>query len=109
MSDVQEPQNTEETREAFEARQAAEQEPEKTEYLEFLGTDSVHGTEFYGDTGTHAITNAHMKKYHDVELGVKEAVWKRGSNGRFLVPTKDLNPAAIEILVADPMFKLVTL
>ena len=86
-------------------------EPEKTEYLEFLGTDpSGHGTEFYKDNGgTHTISNAQMKAAYDVELGVKEAVWKRGSNGRFLVPTADLNPKAVEILAKDPMFKLVEL
>jgi hypothetical protein len=92
-----------------EAAEAEPVEPTTTEYLEFLGTDKVHGTEFYGETGTHAISNAHMKATHDVELGVKEAVWKRGPNRRFLVPTADLNPAAVEILAADPMFKLVTL
>jgi hypothetical protein len=89
----------------------AEQEaaPEKTEYLEFLGTDPAHGTEFYKDSGTHTVSDAHMKSVHDVSLGKREAVWKRGRNGRFLVATADLNPAAVEILAADPMFKLVEL
>lgn len=92
--------------------EAVAEEPAKVEYLEFLGTDAAFGTDFYtkevGGVG-HTISNAHMKKYHDIELGVKEAAWKRGNNGRFLFPTADLNPAAVEVLAKDGMFKVVTL
>lgn len=86
------------------------QEEAKTEYLEFLGTHpETYGTEFYKDQGTHSISKEHMKTFHDVDLGVEVATWKRGPNGRFLVPTADLNPAAVEVLAADPMFTLVKL
>jgi hypothetical protein len=85
----------------------AESEPEKVEYLEFVGSEP-YGTEFYGQTGTHSITDKHMKEYHDVPLGKKEVVWSRGKNGRFLVPTADLNPDAVTVLADDPMFKVVT-
>jgi hypothetical protein len=92
------------------ADEAQGDEQGETEYLEFLGTNpETHGTEFYRDGGTHTISRAHMKAIHGVDLGVKEAVWKRGSNGRFLVPVADLGPEAGEILAADPMFKRVTL
>jgi hypothetical protein len=99
---VTEGQNTEETREAFEAREV---ESDKTEYIEFVG-DAPHGTEFHA---SHSITSKHMKDYHDVDLGKKEVVWARGTNGRFLVPVADITPEAAEILVADPMFRRVKL
>lgn len=87
----------------------APEEPAKTEYLEFLGTDPQFGTEFYGETGTHSITAKHLREVADVDLGVKEAVWKRGRNGRFLVPTSDLTPEAVDHLSHDAMFKVVSL
>lgn len=96
-----------------EEEDAVEGEPEggtgKTDYVEFLGTDPSVGTEFYGQHGTHSITRAHMKDTHDVDLGVKEVVWKRGKNGRFLVPASDLTSEVVDILIADPMFKLVSI
>lgn len=112
MSDPQ----TQEEAEVLADEQAApaelapeKQEPAKTEYLEFLGTNPEFGTEFYGDTGTHVITAKHLREAADVELGVKEAVWKRGRNGRFLVPTSDLTPEAVDHLSHDAMFKVVSL
>lgn len=80
----------------------------KTKYLEFVGQEP-YGTEFYGTTGTHTVYDAEMKKYYDVSLGRKEAVWKRGANGRFLVPEGDLSPEAVEVLANDPLFKRVEL
>jgi hypothetical protein len=79
-----------------------------TEYLEFVGQEP-YGTEFYGQTGTHTVTKAHMKEHHDVDLGTKEVVWKRGPNGRFLVPVADITPEAAEVLSNDPLFRRVTL
>jgi hypothetical protein len=82
---------------------------DKVEYLEFLGTDSQFGTEFYGETGTHSVTAKHLKEAADVDLGMKEAVWRKGRNGRFLVKTSDLTPEAVEHLATDPMFRVVSL
>lgn len=82
---------------------------DKVEYLEFLGTDPQLGTEFYGATGTHSVSAKHLREVADIELGVKEAVWQRQKNGRFLVPTADLTPEAVEYLMQDPMFKVVSL
>lgn len=84
-------------------------EPSKTAYVEFVGFPP-YGTEFYkGSGGTHSITNAHMREHHDVDLGMEEAVWKRGANGRFLVKQADLTPGAVEVLANDPAFQLVDL
>lgn len=93
-----------------EANLSAEEKPDATEYIEFVG-DKPHGTEFYKvEGGTHSITAAHMKQYHDVELGAKEIVWrKKTEKGRMLVPVSDMTPEAAEIIAADPMFKRVTL
>jgi hypothetical protein len=77
------------------------------EFIEFVGQEP-YGTEFYGLKGTHSIDKKHMKDQHDVDLGAKEIVWKRGSNGRFLVPVSDMSLEAAEALVADPLFKRVT-
>lgn len=98
-----EPQNTEETREDFEARQAAE--AQKTEYVEFVGWPPF-GTEFISE---HSITAKHMKEVHDIDLGKKEVVWRKGTNGRFLVPTKDISPDTVAYLKTDPAFKIVSL
>ncbi len=97
--------------EAVFLEETVEKNEEETtnEYLEFVGTDPIHGTEFYGANGTHSLTQKHMKEYHDVDLGKKEVVWKRGSNGRFLVPVSDLTPEAVEVLAQDPMFKKVSI
>lgn len=81
----------------------------KTEYVEFVGSDPAHGTEFYGAKGTHSIDRKHMKDYHDVDLGTKEVVWSRGKNGRFLVPTSELTPEVVAVLEKDPMFKVVSI
>jgi hypothetical protein len=91
----------------------AEQEPapeeDKTEYIEFVG-QPPYGTEFYkGELGTHTVFAHDFKKYHDLELGKKEVVWRKGSNGRMLVPVSDITPEAAEYLASDPMFKRVTL
>ncbi len=84
------------------------EEPAKTDYLEFVGTGQ-YGTEFYGQRGTHVVTAKQLKEAYDVDLGVKEAVWKRGKNQRFLVPVADLNAEAVEALEKDPMFKRVSI
>lgn len=84
------------------------QEEAEVEYIEFVG-EQPYGTEFYGRTGTHSITAKHLKEHHDVDLGKKEVVWQRGSNGRFLVPVSDITPEAAEVLAQDPMFKRVTI
>lgn len=86
----------------------AEVLPDQTEYIEFVGQEP-HGTEFYGRLGTHSISAKHMKEFHDTELGKKDIVWTRGSNGRFLVPVTDMTPEAAEILARDPMFKRVSI
>jgi hypothetical protein len=88
---------------------AAEPENDKTEYIEFVGMPPL-GTEFYkGDLGTHSIDRKHMKDVHDIDLGAKEVVWRKGANGRMLVPVADIAPAVVAYLETDPMFKRVTL
>ena len=82
---------------------AAEEKP-SGDMIEFVGTPPF-GTEFHS---THTISNQHMKHYHNVELGQKEAVWQKGPDGRFLVPISDLNPDAVKIILGDPQFKRVT-
>lgn len=77
----------------------------KVDYIEFVGT-APHGTEFHS---SHTVSAVDLKKYHDVDLGVKEVVWTKGDNGRFLVPVKDMTPEAAEVLAKDPMFKRVKL
>lgn len=85
------------------------EEPAKTEYIEFVGQEP-YGTEFYkGEHGTHTVFAKDFKKYHDLELGKKEVVWRKGANGRMLVPVSDITPEAAEYLASDPMFKRVTL
>jgi hypothetical protein len=86
---------------------AEEQAPTETEYIEFVG-DKPYGTEFYGQGGTHTITRKQFENYHDIKT-VKDLVWKRGANGRFLVPVADMSPEAAELLANDPMFRRVTL
>jgi hypothetical protein len=97
--------------ETAEPEQTEPQEPAKTEYLEFVG-DAQYGTQFYskevGAVG-HSVTAAHLKQYHDIDLGKKVVEWKRGANGRFLVPVSDMTPEAAELLANDPMFKRVEL
>lgn len=88
---------------------AEEPEPAKTEYIEFVGQEP-YGTEFYkGEHGTHTVFANDFKKYHDLTLGKKEVVWRKGANGRMLVPVSDITPEAAEYLATDPMFKRVTL
>jgi hypothetical protein len=88
---------------------ASSVEDSKTDYLEFVGTEP-YGTEFYkGDAGTHSITKAQMKANHDIDLGAKEVVWRKGSNGRMLVNTSDMSPEAVDVLADDPMFRRVSL
>jgi len=85
------------------------EEPAKTEYIEFVGQEP-YGTEFYrGEHGTHTVFAKDFKEYHDLELGKKEVVWRKGKNGRMLVPVTDITPEAAEYLESDPMFKRVTL
>lgn len=83
----------------------AEPDTTKTEYIEFVGTDPKHGTEFHT---SHSVSKAHFKKFHDVTTD-KDLEWTKGPNGRFLVPVSDMSPEAAEVLVNDPMFKRVTL
>lgn len=84
-------------------------EPQKIEYIEFVG-EKPYGTEFYrGEYGTHTVFAADFKKYHDLELGKKEVVWRKGANGRMLVPVSDITPEAAEYLASDPMFRRVEL
>lgn len=107
MSDVQDVELPEENVDLPEA-DAEIAADEEVEYLEFVGTKPF-GTEFYGATGTHTVTRAQMKDRHDVDLGPKEVVWRKGKNGRFLVPVADMTPEAVEVLAADPMFKRVSI
>ncbi len=82
---------------------------DKKEYIEFVG-QPPYGTEFYnGEYGTHTVFANDFKKYHDLDLGKKEVVWRKGPNGRMLVPVADITPEAAEYLASDPMFKRVTL
>lgn len=84
-------------------------QPEKTEYIEFVG-QPPYGTEFYnGEFGTHTVYAKEFKAYHDLDLGKKEVVWRKGKNGRMLVPVSDITPEAAEYLESDPMFKRVEL
>lgn len=79
------------------------------EYVEFIGVPP-YGTEFYKvGGGTHSITEAHMREHHNVGLGQEEVVWKKGANGRMLVPTSELTPEAVSVLAEDPMFEVVTI
>lgn len=78
----------------------------KTSYIEFVGQEP-HGTEFYGSAGTHTITRKDIKDAWDLDLGTKEVVWRKGSNGRFLVPESSLPTEVADRLAADPMFKRV--
>jgi hypothetical protein len=88
---------------------AEAQASDQIDYIEFLGLEP-YGTEFYkGEHGTHSIERKHMKDYHDIDLGKKEVVWRKGTNGRMLVPVTDLNDETVAYLVTDPMFKRVTL
>ena len=105
MSD--EPQNTEQTHEDFLAEQAAEAqaEPAKTTYVEFVGSPP-YGTEFVND---HSVDKAHMRQYHDVDLGAEVVKWTKGKNGRFLVPADQMTPEAAKVLDNDPMFQVVEL
>lgn len=80
-------------------------EPAKEEYIEFVGLPPF-GTEF---THQHSVDRKHMKDYHDIDLGAKEVVWTKGSNGRFLVPVSEMTPEAAKYFESDPMFKRVTL
>lgn len=100
--------DTPETTDIVEDEVTAEPTEEKVDYIEFVG-QQPHGTEFYGANGTHTVTRSHLKEYHDVDLGAKEVVWKRGANGRFLVPVNDISPEAVAVLEKDPLFKRVTL
>lgn len=104
---------TDEPRELNEAVEAAEEEvpaePDKVEYIEFVG-QPPYGTEFYnGEHGTHTISAAHLKQYHDLVLGKKEVVWRKRADGKMLVPVSDIPAEVADLLASDPMFKRVTL
>lgn len=91
------------------AEQAPAPEEGKTEYIEFVG-QPPYGTEFHrGEYGTHTVNAKDFKTYHNLDLGKKEVVWRKGANGRMLVPVADITPDAAEYLASDPMFKRVTL
>lgn len=102
MSDPIEPPLAEES---VAAEPVPTDEPTKTEYVEWVGLPPFGTTSSSG----HSVSAAHMKKYHDVDLGVKEASWTPDRKRRFLVKASDLTPEAVEVLTADPMFKLVEL
>lgn len=88
--------------EAFEESAA---EPQTDEYVEFIGWPP-YGTEF---TSLHTISADHMREVHNIELGTEEAVWRKGSNGRFLVPTSSLSREAVAYLKTDAAFQVVNL
>jgi hypothetical protein len=75
--------------------------PEPIEYIEFVG-DPQYGTEFHSE---HTVSAAHMRQYHDVDLGTKVVAWNKQNH--FRVPASDITPEAASILEADPMFKRV--
>lgn len=77
---------------------------EGKEYIEFVGTDKRYGTEFHS---THTVTAKDLEDAADIDLGKDVVTWRKGSNGRFLVPASELTPEAVEYLASDPMFRLV--
>jgi hypothetical protein len=86
------------------AKSTAELATEKTEYVEFVGWPP-YGTEF---SSGHSIPAKHMKEVHDIKT-TKDLTWTKGANGRFLLPTADLDPAVLEYLKTDEAFKVVSL
>jgi hypothetical protein len=88
------------------AEVAAEPQPDTTtEYVEFVGWPP-HGAEFIH---THSISKAHMEAVHDIDLGMEEVVWRTGTNGRMLVPSKVFNEETLAYLKTDPAFRIVSL
>lgn len=87
----------------------AAEEDSSTEYIEFLGTDPKHGTEF---TAEHTVTRKQLWDAWDVTTP-KDLRWTKlegGPNkGRMLVPVADMSSEAAEGLANDPMFRRVTL
>lgn len=80
-------------------------EPETTEYIEFVGW-KPYGTEF---TAEHSISGKHMQDTHDIKMTGKDLVWRKGANGRMLLPLDSINPEVAEYLETDEAFKKVSL
>lgn len=103
MSDVREPEDLSED-ELFEEQADEEVGEAPTEYIEFLGW-KPYGTEFISE---HSVPKKHMKDTHDIK-STKDVVWRKGANGRMLVPVADIDPDVVDYLVTDEAFKKVTL
>lgn len=102
MSDVHDQDLSED--ELFEEQEQAEAEDAPTEYIEFLGW-APYGTEF---TSEHSVPKKHMKDVHDIKA-TKDVVWRKGANGRMLVPVSQIDKDVVDYLVTDVAFKKVTL
>ncbi len=108
MSDVNEQAAADAAAEAHEAEVAADkaQEPESTEYIEFVGVPPIT-PEFVKER---IITRREAKDGWDISIP-KDLVWTKGKGklkGRMLIPTADLTPETVEMLVdVEEGFKLV--